>query len=47
MKNKKSAAGSSIFALWEKASKSKKINETATLKLKDEDVINLFQQGDR
>jgi hypothetical protein len=30
MKNKKSAAGNSIFALWEKASKSKKINETAT-----------------
>jgi hypothetical protein len=30
MKNKKSAAGRSIFALWEKASKSKNINETAT-----------------
>jgi hypothetical protein len=30
MKNKKSVAGSSIFALWEKALKSKKINETVT-----------------
>jgi hypothetical protein len=30
MKNKQSAAGSSIFALWEKASESKKINETVT-----------------
>jgi hypothetical protein len=36
MKNKKSAIGSSIFAFWEFFDQ-----------VKDEDVINLFQQGDQ